>query len=199
MDALFAAGQTGSLDETGGSMRMKMGAAILSAVLAPGLALAGDVKTDFDKDYDFGKIKTFSTKIGTSWGNPLSEKRVTAEITEALTAKGWKAVPEGEADAMVVLHGAGEKQKSLNTFYSGGMGGWGYRGWGGGMGTATTTTTEYLVGTLVTDIFDAKSKALVFRGTATDEISDKPEKNQKKLEKITDKMFKDFPPGSAGK
>ena len=67
------------------------------------------------------------------------------------------------------------------------------------MGTATTTTSEYLVGTLVTDIFDAKSKSLVFRGTATDEISDKPEKNVKKLEKITDKMFKDFPPGSKKK
>ena len=45
-------------------------------------------------------------------------------------------------------------------------------------------------------IFDAKSKSLIFRGTATDEISDKPEKNQKKLAKITDKTFKDFPPGS---
>jgi hypothetical protein len=177
-----------------------MGAAIAAAVVVPCLAWAGDVKTDFDKDYDFSKIKTFSTKIGTSWGNPLAEKRVTSEIAEALTAKGWKAVPEGEADALVVLHGAGEKQRTLNTFYSGGMGGWGYRGWGGmGMGSASTTVSEYLVGTLVTDIFDAKSKALVFRGTATDEISDKPEKNQKKLEKITDKMFKDFPPGSAKK
>jgi hypothetical protein len=179
-------------------MRQKLMAVLLAAVVAPGLAGAGDVSTDFDRDYDFSKLKTFSVKIGTSWGNPLSEKRVLSEITEALSAKGWKAVPEAEADALVVLHGAGEKQKSLNTFYSGGMGGWGYRGFGG-MGTATTTATEYIVGTLVTDIFDARSKALVFRGTATDEISDKPEKNQKKLEKITDKMFKNFPPGSAKK
>jgi hypothetical protein len=180
-------------------MRSKIGVAALAVALAPCLAGAGDVKTDFDKSFDFSRVKTFSTKIGTSWGNPLSEKRVSDEITEALTAKGWKAVPEGEADALVVLHGAGEKQKTLNTFYSG-MGGYGYRGWGGmGMGTATTTTSEYLVGTLVTDIFDAKTKSLIFRGTATDELSDKVEKNQKKLEKITDKMFKEFPPGSAKK
>jgi len=64
------------------------------------------------------------------------------------------------------------------------------------MGTATTTTSEYLVGTLVVDIFDAKSKQLMFRGTATDEISDKPEKNIKKIAKAADKLFKDFPPGS---
>ena len=46
------------------------------------------------------------------------------------------------------------------------------------------------------DIFDAKSKQLLFRGTAQDEISDKPEKNVKKVAKASDKMFKDFPPGS---
>ena len=102
----------------------------------------------------------------------------------------------------MLLHGATEKQKSLNTFYSGGgYGGYGYRGWGGGMGmgTATTTESEYIVGTLVVDIFNAKSKALMFRGTAQDELSDKPEKNQKKLAKASDKMFKDFPPGSKKK
>jgi hypothetical protein len=81
-----------------------------------------------------------------------------------------------------------------------GYGGYGYRGWGGaGMGTATTTTSEYLVGTLVVDIFDAKSKALMYRGTASDEISDKAEKNIKKVAKASDKLFKDFPPGSKEK
>jgi hypothetical protein len=49
------------------------------------------------------------------------------------------------------------------------------------------------------DIFDAKTKQLMFRGTAQDEISDKPEKNVKKLAKASDKMFKDFPPGSGKK
>ena len=34
------------------------------------------------------------------------------------------------------------------------------------MGSATTTVSEYLVGTLVVDIFDAKTKALLFRGIA---------------------------------
>ena len=58
---------------------------------------------------------------------------------------------------------------------------------------------EYTVGTLVVDIFDAKTKQLMFRGTATDELSDKPEKNVKKLAKASDKLFKNFPPGSKDK
>jgi hypothetical protein len=177
--------------------------AIAAALSLVGAAVfAQDVKTDYDKSANFGAIKTFSVKIGTSWNNQISEKRVTDEIAQTLTEKGWTRV-DANPDALVLLHGATETQKSLNTFYSGmgGYGGYGYRGWGGmgGMGTATTTTSEYTVATLVVDIFDAKSKTLLFRGTAEDEISDKAEKNIKKVEKASSKMFKDFPPGSKDK
>jgi len=179
-------------------MRRIVIAAALALASAP--AFAQDVKTDFDKDANFSAIKTFAVEVGTSWNNPISEKRISEEIAQTLTEKGWTAADPDKADALVLLHGATEKQQSLNTFYSGGYGGYGYRGFGGmGMGSATTTTSEYLVGTLVVDIFDAKSKALMFRGTASDEISDKPEKNIKKVDKAANKMFKDFPPGSKDK
>ncbi len=170
------------------------------ALAVAGGAWAQDVKVDYDKAANFGAIKTFSLKIGTGWGNQIGEKRVTDEITQALTEKGWKPAPEGQADAQVVLHGATQTKRSLNTFYSG-MGGYGYRGWGGmgGTGTATTTESEYRVGTLVVDIFDKTGKSLFWRGIAQDELSDKAEKNVKKLGKASDKLFKDFPPGSAKK
>ena len=175
-----------------------MGVALATA----GGAWAQDVKVDYDKAANFGAIKTFAIKLGTPWGNQISEKRVMDEFTEALTAKGWTVAPEGQADAQVVVHGATETKRSLNTFYSGaGMGGYGYRGWGGmgGMGTATTTESEYRVGTLVVDIFDKTGKGLLWRGAAQDELSDKTDKNIKKLGKASDKLFKDFPPGSAKK
>lgn len=175
-------------------MRMQTFAVAAAFTLISPMAFAQDVKVDFDKDANFGAIKAFALKIGTSWNNPLSEKRVTGEIEQALTEKGWTKADEAKADALVVLHGATQVKKDLNTFYSG-MGGYRYRG----VGTAQTTVSEYTVGTLVVDIFDAKTKQLLFRGTASDEISDKPEKNVKKLAKASDKMFKDFPPGSAKK
>ena len=167
------------------------------ALAVAGGAWAQEVKVDYDKAANFAAIKTFSLKLGTSWGNQIGEKRVTDEITQALTEKGWKLVPEGPADAQVVLHGASQTKRSLNTFYSG-MGGYRYRGFGG-TGTATTTESEYTVGTLVVDIFDAKGENLLWRGAAQDELSDKPDKNIKKLAKASDKLFKDFPPGSAKK
>jgi len=169
------------------------------SLLGAGALSAQDVKIDVDKSADFSKYKTFNVQLGTSWHNELSEKRVLVEIQQGLTEKGWTVAPENP-DAVVVVHGATEKEKTLNTFYSGGYGGYGWRGYGGmGMGSATTTTSEYTVGTLVVDIFDAKSKALLYRGIATDELSDKMEKNQKKLAKASDKLFKDFPPAPAKK
>ena len=170
------------------------------ALAVAGGARAQDVKVDYDPAANFAAIKTFSLKIGTTWGNQIGEKRCTDEITQSLKEKGWTEAPEAEADAQVVLHGAGQMKRTLNTFYSG-MGGYGYRGWGGmgGMGTATTTESEYLVGTLVVDIFDSKGKNLLWRGVAQDEVSDKPEKQAKKVAKASDKLFKDFPPGSAKK
>jgi hypothetical protein len=124
----------------------RIGTTVLAGLV---LAMAGgawaqDVKIDYDKAANFGAIKTFSVKLGTSWGNPIGEKRVTDQVTGALVGKGWTLAPEDKADAQVVLHGASQTKHSLNTYYSG-MGG--YR-WGG-MGTATTTDTQYTVGTLL--------------------------------------------------
>src|SRR5215813_12500797 len=168
----------------------------ISVIFAGMLLTAQDVNKDYDHSFNFSQIHTFAVKLGTAWGNPLSENRVKQSVTDELVKRGWtQATDEASADALVVIHGATQNKQSLNTFYSGG--GWGGYGWGGmgGMGTATTTESTYKVGTLVVDIFDAKNKKLIFRGTAQDEISDKPEKNEKKVDKATDKMFKDFPPG----
>jgi hypothetical protein len=169
--------------------------------MAPAMAAAQDTKIDFDKSFNFAAVKTYSIVIGTKWGNDLSERRVLTEIDQAITGKGWKKVDSG-ADVQVVLHGATDTKHNVNTFYSGmgGYGGYGYRGFaGGGMGSASTTVTEYRVGTLVVDIFDPKTKTLVYRGTAEDELSDKADKNAKKLEKASAKLFKNFPPGSEKK
>ena len=176
---------------------MKLLPAVLTGCLLalPALAIAQDVKIDFDKAFNFAPVQTYTIKIGTAWGNDLSQRRVLEEFDQAIAAKGWKRGNEGQADIDVVLHGATSTKRNVNTFYSGGMGGYGYRYGGmGGMGTASTTVSEYTIGTLVVDMFDAKTKNLVFRGTAEDELSDNPEKNAKRLEKASDKLFKNFPP-----
>ena len=50
-------------------------------------------------------------------------------------------------------------------------------------------------GTLVVDLFDANTKKLVWRGSSSDALSDKSDKNIKNLDKGVEKMFDHFPPG----
>jgi Domain of unknown function (DUF4136) len=163
----------------------------VTVILITLLATGQDVKTDYDHNYNFSQLHSFAVKIGTPWGNPITESRAKDAVAKALTQRGWVQADEPSADAVVLIHGATQTKKSLNTFYSGGYGGY---GWYGFPGTATTTVTDYKVGTMVVDVFDKKEKKLVFRGVGQDEVSGNPEKNTKKIQKGADKMFKNFPP-----
>jgi hypothetical protein len=72
-----------------------------------------------------------------------------------------------------------------------GYGGYRYRSWG----TATAHVSEIPIGNLMVDLVDASSGQLVWRGMASGTVSSKPEKSEKKINKVVGKMFKDFPPG----
>jgi hypothetical protein len=70
---------------------------------------------------------------------------------------------------------------------------------GGGMGTASATATSSTInnGILVVSIYDAATKQLIWRGFVVKEInlSKDQQKNRKNLDKATQKLLKDFPPG----
>ncbi len=63
---------------------------------------------------------------------------------------------------------------------------------------ATTEVVNQPVGTLLDDLFDGQTKHLVWRGNASQAISDHPEKNEKKMDHAVEDMFKHFPPASKG-
>ena len=67
----------------------------------------------------------------------------------------------------------------------------------GAIAMGNTTTVEKIpVGTLVVDMYDCSSENLIWRGEAQDQLSDKPDKDTKKLDKAVAKMFAKFPPQS---
>jgi len=53
----------------------------------------------------------------------------------------------------------------------------------------------YAMGTLVVDLYDAHTRQMVWRGVATDSVSDKPEKDTQRITKALQKMFAKYPPG----
>jgi hypothetical protein len=167
-------------------------------LLLAGKASAQQVKTDYDRSANFAQYKTYSWEhVKTQ--DPLDADRIKSAVNTALAAKGWTQVDSG-GDVCINAVEITRDQQTLNTFYNGFGGGWGWRRFGGGgFGDATTTTETYKVGTVVVDLFDSKSKQLIWRGTESDTLSNKSDKNIKNLDKGVEKRFTNFPPGSSKK
>jgi hypothetical protein len=161
-------------------------------VLFATASFAQQVKTDYDHDANFNQYKTYSwEKVQTQ--DTLWVDRIKEAVNKDLTAKGWTPVASG-GDVAIMAIETTQNQQTLNTFYDGFGGGWRWRGFGG-FGDSTTTVENYKVGTLVVDLFDTKTKKLIWRGSASDTLSNKSDKNIKDLDKGVQKMFDHFPPG----
>ncbi|MFZ0480124.1 MAG: DUF4136 domain-containing protein [Terriglobales bacterium] len=162
-------------------------AAVSIAVIVSICGLAQDVKTDYDHHANFAQYHTYYwEKVKTS--DPLWQSRIQEAVDRDLQSKGWQRVDNG-GDVAITAVGSAKDQQEYQTFYDG-LGGWRW----GGFGETTTQVQNYRVGSLVLDLYDAHQKQLIWRGVSSDTLSDKPEKNEKKLDKAVDKMLGHFPP-----
>ena len=176
---------------------------VLALILAASPAFAAKVFIDHDKNYDFNSIKTFAwaPTPDTSVENtdPLMHSRIVNAIEHYIAMGGTQEVTQNP-DVYVTYHTNTKEEMQLNTssFGYGYPGGWGWggygygMGWGGaGMSTSTTSVSTYEVGTLIVDVWDAESKELVWRGTATNiYLSANPDKMMKKIDKALAKIVK---------
>jgi hypothetical protein len=182
----------------------------LATFLLASPAFADKIYIDYDKNYDRSKIKTYAWKntVGTSVENadPLLHSRIVNGIEHYLTIGGLAEV-ESDPDIYVTYHGSSEQELSVNTASVGiGVGypsGWGYGPYGGyggyygsyygGVygGTVAMSVTTYQVGTLVIDIWDAKTNKMVWRGIAAELVlTDNPRKTKHKIDRALEKMVK---------
>lgn len=179
-----------SLDERTRCMKKHMIAcAIVFALLLPLNAYCQKVNADWDHSiHDFSTFKTYHLiRPIRSTGNPLMDERIVTAINAQMAHKGFQQV-ENNPDVLVGYGTGLQRQRSATAT---GTGRWRM---GGGMGTINENISN--AGTLVVDISNAQTKQLIWRGTATDTLSDNPDKNSQKIEKAVAKMFKKYPPKS---
>jgi hypothetical protein len=172
---------------------------------------AQQVNIDFDRDADFTKYKSYAYQVCHLVENPLVDKRIVKELESRMAMEGL-ILAQANPDLNVTYHSSTSEEFAVDTnnwgygFGSGwywGHGG-GYSGYGGGyLGhgaggpiSSTTTVRKYTRGTLVVDIWDARTKQLIWRGTATNTVSENPQKNENNLKKAMDKMFRKYPPAN---
>lgn len=154
----------------------------------------GGAKTtvDYDRQTDFSKYKTYAYEKGTPVDNQLIDQRIVAALESQMSAKGFRKV-ESNPQVYATYHAATQDQKQFVTDTMGYGYGAGWR-WGGGMGTSTTREVNYTVGTVVVDLWDASTKKLIWRGTASKTVEDDPSKSTKNINEGMAKMFAEYPP-----
>jgi hypothetical protein len=159
------------------------------SLLAASSLQAQKVNVDYDHKVDFTPFRTYAwTASQAQAKNPLMDQRIRENVDTELQQKGLQKVEQSASPDLLVFYQAEvTTQYSLDTY---GMGGW---RWGMG-GMAQTEINRVPVGGLAVTLADVKNKAVVWRGTATGEVSDNPEKVSKAIQKAVAKMFKKYPP-----
>ena len=148
--------------------------------------LGQQVSVNYNHDVDFSQFHTYAW--GSNNANAIKDSILAQvaqqDINAAMQSKGLTMVQENEnPDLLLTANGGMKEQTSWNA--------WGMRGWGGGMGSITPE--QNVVGTMIVDLFNAKSQELVWRGIAENTLNNKGNKNQEMVHKAVDKMFKQWP------
>jgi hypothetical protein len=169
-------------------------------ILATGLASPGfaqHVSVEYGHQVKFSKYATYE------WGHNEGElpdqwedRHIKDKIDCILASKGLREVDSGPADLLVTYQAT--TRTRVQRVYEDPDWGWGMGwGWGwGDMGPAYSTSTIDSVrkGDLLIDIADPSTKQIVFRAYATGAFRRDPIKEDKRLSKALEKIFKKFPP-----
>ena len=173
------------------------------ALLAAVPAFAQKIYIDYDQSYSRGKVESFSwyETSGTSVKDisPLMHSRIVNAIEHHLSQAGLREAAS-EPDVYVTYHTSTTGNFTIETKT------WGYfypvDWWFDYYGSAVVVTGErksgtivheYKTGTLIVDVWDARTNEMVWRGTATDiTVSPSPSKMQKRLEKALRKMVDEW-------
>ena len=184
---------------------------VLSLILISSLVLlmmacsSVTVKTDYDKEYDFVKFKTYRWAAGTEINpqdelqkHPLVLKRVIEAVDKTLAEKGLTKAEGDQFDLVVMVH-AGIKDKMQVNSTGGGAGygpnrGW-YDPWWGPYG-GSTTVSYYEEATLVVDLVAWDKKELAWRGIATGILKENldADEQQERINNVVAKIMASYPP-----
>jgi len=167
----------------------KLGMAWVVGIAACAVVLGQDVTTNAMPGTNFAKYHTYKwvNIEGGAHPNQIVDQEIKQDIDTQMASKGFTKTDADNADLYLGYQVAVDQEKQWNAF---GMG----RGFGGGMGTATSSTISN--GTMVLDMYDPATKQLVWQGRATKTLdpSKNQEKNEKNLNKAMTKLLKNFPP-----
>jgi hypothetical protein len=167
-------------------MKTKFALCAMLVCITSAVAVGQQVSVNYNHGQSFSQYHTYA------WGsnnanqirNSILAQVAQQDIDTALQGKGIQKVQESEKPDLILTANGGMKQETSYTA-------WGMRGIGGGMGGISPQ--QNVEGTLIVDLYDAKTQSLVWRGIGQDTLSNNGNKNQQMVQKAIQKMFKQWP------
>lgn len=170
-------------------MKIERIASLMGLVLCMFAAMsnAQSVQSDFDKSFDFSKLKTFDFSRQTRNRNDplaqdqLNNNRIKSALESQLTAGGFRL--ENEQPNFAVAYYVTTKNAVSVQDY-------GAPRW---FGRRDIRVDQYTEGTLTVDLIDLATKQLVWRGRSSGavELKNIDKKINKSVEKLVERFLKD--------
>ncbi|GIU21272.1 DUF4136 domain-containing protein [Shewanella sp. MBTL60-007] len=161
-------------------------------------ACSSTPKNDYDLNYDFSRLKSFSQLAPNKNSDPLSANRIQQAIATSLVSQGF--VVQAEDPDFYVAYGFKVENKPKDSGFSIGLG---TGTWGSSGGASIGTSVDVPVGsdtakiqTIQIDIIDPKTNQLVWRGTDKFNFDDGGEAKAEDTKATVAKILAQFPPKS---
>ena len=183
-------------------MRYKITLALTLTALFSVAAFA-ETRSDYDRNFDFSKLRTWDFKVVTRMPNdPISrnelwDRRIRDGLISHFAEVSFTKVDDGEP-TFLVNYFMGLKKKYdvryINYGYPGrweSMNRWGrWQGWGPGYGRVDVWKIPYTESTVIVDVINSRTNQLVWRGYDTQTIDF--EKSEKTIHKSVENLTKRF-------
>lgn len=164
----------------------------ICAVIA--LALTGctaiAVQHDYDPDVDFSAYRSFAwmpmtaqqSGVPDHLSGPFLDKRIRKALAEELTGSGLHYAPES-ADVLVAYQLRYKRKSEVHAAYP-----------------HAIDVRRYREGTLIVDLVDPDTKALIWRGWSVSDLhrSTDPQQEQAQIERAVRKILARYPPYRQG-
>jgi len=168
-------------------MKTRLALCAIAICLISSIAAGQQVSVNYSRNQSFAKYRTYA------WGSNNSNEikdSVLAQVAQrsintAMQGKGLQVVRESQNPDLILTANGGLKQRTSYTAR-------GIRGFGGGM-VGGITPEQNVEGTLIVDLYDTRTKSLVWRGIAQNILSNSGNKNQQMVGQAIQKMFEQWP------
>ena len=152
-------------------MKTKFALCALVLCITSTIAVGQQVSVNYDHNASFSQYHTYAwaSNNANQIQNSILAQVAQQDINTAMQSKGLQLVQESQSPDLLLTASGGMKEQTSYTA-------WGMRGFGGGMGELTPQ--QNVEGTLIVDLYTAKTQTLVWRGVAEDTLSNNGNKNR---------------------